>query len=100
MNDSSVCSNPSSPAEAETVATSPAQATYAEAVAATLTPPPPVASPIHSPTHTNTYTPPAHSCQAQTILIDNNTTKHTRAEIEIKLRRQFPGVRYALTFAK
>ena len=26
--------------------------------------------------------------------------KYTRAEIEIKLRRQFPGVRYALTFLK
>ena len=38
--------------------------------------------------------------QAQTILIDNITTKHTRAEIEIKLQRQFPGVRYALTFLK
>ena len=48
----------------------------------------------------NTYTPPASSCQAQTIIIDNITTKHTRAEIEIKLRRQFPGVRYALTFLK
>ena len=59
-----------------------------------------IASPIHSPTHSNTYTPPVSSCQAQTILIDNITTKHTRAEIEIKLRRQFPGVRYALTFLK
>ena len=56
--------------------------------------------PIHSPTHSNTYTPPASSCQAQTILIDNITTKHTRAEIEIKLRRQFPGVCYAQTFLK
>ena len=59
-----------------------------------------IASPIHSPTHSNTYTPPVSSCQAQPILIDNITTKHTRAEIEIKLRRQFPGVRYALTFLK
>ena len=59
-----------------------------------------IASPIHSPAHSNTYTPPVSLCQAQTILIDNITTKHTRAEIEIKLRRQFPGVRYALTFLK
>ena len=39
-------------------------------------------------------------CQADTIIIDNITTKHRRLKIEIKLRRQFPGVRYALTFIK
>ena len=48
-------------------------------------------------THTHLDAP---SYQAQTILIDNITTKHTRAEIKIKLRRQFPGIRYALTFLK
>ena len=102
MNDGSVFSSSSSSAEAETAATSPAPATYAEAAAASYTQPPAlaVASPIHSPTHPNTYTPPAPSCQAQTILTDNITTKHTRAEIEIKQRGQFPGVRYALTFLK
>ena len=93
MNDGSGCSNSSSSCEAETATSVPA--TYAEAAAASPTQPP-----AHSPTHSNTYTPPASSCQAQTILIDNITTKHTRAEIEIKLRRQFPGVRYALTFLK
>ena len=101
MKDGSVCSNPSSSAEAETAATSPAHATYTEAAAVTLAPPPPaldIVSPIHSPTHSNTYTPPAPSWQAQTIIVGNITTKLTRAGIEIKLRRQFPGVRYALTF--
>ena len=101
MNDGSACSNPSSSAEAETAATSPA--TYVEDVTATLTPPPPalaIASPIHSPTHSNTCTLPAPSDQAQTIPIDNITTKQTRAEIEIKLRRQFLGARYALTSLK
>ena len=75
---------------------------HTEAAAASPTQPPAlaIASPIHSPTHSNTYTPPASSCQAQTILIDNITTKHTRAEIEIKLRRQFAGVRCALSFLK
>ena len=101
MNDGSVCSNSSSSCEAETAASAPAPATYAEVAAASPTQPAlAMASPIHSPTHSNTYTLPASSCQAQTILIDNITTKHTRAEIEIKLRPQFPGVRYALTFLK
>ena len=102
MNDGSVCSNSSSSSSAETAASAPAPATYAEAAAASPTQQPAltIVSPIHSPTHSNTYTPPASSCQAQTILIDNITTKHTRAEIEIKLRRQFPGVGYALTFLK
>ena len=102
MNDCSVCSNSSSSAEAETAASAPAPATYAEAAAASPTQPPAlaIASPIHSPTHSYTSTPPASSCQAQSILIDNITTEHTRAEIEIKLRRQFPVVRYALTFLK
>ena len=36
-----------------------------------------IASPIHSPIHSNTYTPPTPSCQAQPILVDNITTKHT-----------------------
>ena len=102
MKDGSVCSDSSSSSEAETAASAPTPATYAEAAAASPTQPPAlaIASPIHSPTHSKTYTPPVSSCQAQTILIDNITTKHTRAEIEIKLRRQFPGVRYALTFLK
>ena len=102
INDGSVCSNSSSSSEAETASSAPAPATYAEAAAASPTQPPALAivSPIHSSTHSNTYTPTVSSCQAQTILIDNITTKHTRAEIEIKLRRQFPGVRYALTFLK
>ena len=102
MNDGSVCSNSSSSCEAETAASAPTPATYPEAAAASPTQPPALAmaSPIHSPIHSDTYTPPASSCQAQTILIDNITTEHTRAEIEIKLRRQFPGVRYALTFLK
>ena len=102
MNDDSVCSNSSSSCEAETAASAPAPATNAEAAAASPTQPSALAmaSPIHSPTHSNTYTPPASSCQAQTILIDDITTKHIRAEIEIKLRRQLPGVRYALTFIK
>ena len=102
INDGSLCSNPSSSAEAETAATSPAPATYADAAAASPTQPLAlaIASPIHSPTHSNTYTPPAPSCQAQTILIDNITTKHTREKIETKLRREFPEVRYALTFLK
>ena len=102
MKDGSVCSDSSSSSEAETAASAPTPATYAEAAAASPTQPPAlaIASPIHSPTHSNTYTPPVSSCQAQTILIDNITTKHTRAGIEIKLRRQFPGVRYALTFLK
>ena len=47
-----------------------------------------------------TRTHPAPSCQDQTIIIDNIIEKHTHAEIEIKLRRQFPKVRYALTFLK
>ena len=100
MEDGSVCSDSSSSSEAEITASAPTPATYAEAATASPTQPPALAmaSPIHSPTHSNTYTPPASSCQAQTILIDNITTKHTRAEIEINLRRQFPGVRYALTF--
>ena len=102
MKDGSVCSDSSSSSEAETAASAPAPATYAEAAAVSPTQPPAlaIASPIHSPTNSNTYTPPASSCQAQTIIIDNITAKHTRAEIEIKLRRQFPGVRYALTFLK
>ena len=102
MKDGSVCSESSSSSDAVTAASAPTPATYAEAAAASPTQPPTlaIASPIHSPTHSNTYTPPVSSCQAQTILIDNITTKHTRAEIEIKLRRQFPGVRYALTFLK
>ena len=102
MNDGYVCSNSSSSCEAETAASVPAPATYAEAATGSPTQPPSLtmASPIHSPTHLNTYTHPASSCQAQTILIDNITTKHTRAEIEIKLRRQFPGGRYALTSLK
>ena len=102
MKDGSVCSDSSSSSEAVTAASAPTPATYAAAAAASPTQPPAlaIASPIHSPTHSNTYTPPVSSCQAQTILIDNITTKHTRAEIEIKLRRQFPGVRYALTFLK
>ena len=102
MKDGSVCSDSSSSSEAETAASAPTPATYAEAAAASPTQPPAlaIASPIHSPTHSNTYTPPVSSCQAQTILIDNITTKHTRAEIEIKLRRQFRRVRYALTFLK
>ena len=102
MNDGSVCSNSSISCEAETAASAPTPETYAEAAAASPTQPPAlaIASPIHSPTHSNTCTPPTSSSQTQTILIDNITTKHTRAEIEIKLRRQFPGVRYALTFLK
>ena len=102
MKDGSVCSDFSSSSEAVTAASAPTPATYAEAAAASPTQPPAlaIASPIYSPTHSNTYTPPVSSCQAQTILVDNITTKHTRAEIEIKLRRQFPGVRYALTFLK
>ena len=97
MNDGSVCSNSSSSSEAEIAASAPAPATYAEAAAASPTQPPTlaIASPIHSPTHSNTCTPPVFSCQAQTILVDNVTTKHTCAEIEIKLPRQFLGVRYA-----
>ena len=89
MNDGSVCSDSSSSSGAETVASAPTPATYAEAAAASPTQPPAlaIASPIHSPTHSNTYTPPTSSWQAQTILIDNITTEHTRAEIDIKLRR-------------
>ena len=77
----------SSSSEAETAASAPTPATYVEAAAASPTQPPAlaIASPIHSPTYSNTYTPPVSSCQAQTILIDNITTKHTR---------------YALTFLK
>ena len=88
MKDGSVCSDSSSSSEAVTAASALTPATYAEAAAASPTQPPAlaIASPIHSPTHSNTYTPPVSSCQAQTILIDNITTKHTRAEIEIKLR--------------
>ena len=99
MKDGSVCSESSNSSEAETAASAPTPATYAEAAAASPTQPPALAmaSPIHSPTHSNIYTPPASLCQAQIILIANITTKHTRAEIEIKLRRQFPGRRYALT---
>ena len=102
MKDGSVGSDSSSSSEAVTTASALMPATYAEAAAASPTKPAAldIASPIHSPTHSNTYMPPVSSCQAQTILIDNITTKHTRAEIEIKLRRQFPGVRYALTFLK
>ena len=102
MNDDSVCSDSSSSLQAETETSAPTPATYAEAAAASPTHPPAlaIASPIHSPTYSNTCTPPASSCQAQTISIDTITTNHTRAEIEIKLRRQFPGVRCALTFLK
>ena len=92
MKDGSVCSDSSSSSEAGTAASAPTPATYAEAAVASPTQPPALA--IASPT------PPVSSCQAQTILIDNITTKHTRAEIEIKLGRQFPGVRYALKFLK
>ena len=102
MKDGSVCSDSSSSSEAETATSAPMPATYAEAAAASPTQQTAlaIALPIHSPIHSNTYTPPASSCQSQTILIDNITTKHTCAEIEIKLRRQFPAVRYALTFLK
>ena len=84
--DGSVCSDSSSSSEAETASSAPTPATYADSAAASPTQPPALAmaSPIHSPTHT--YTPPVSSCQAQSILNDNITTKHTRAEIEIKLR--------------
>ena len=101
MKDGSVCSDSSSSSEAETAASTPMPATYTEDAAAPPTQPSAlaIASPIHSLTHSNTYTPPVSSCQAQTILIDN-TTKHTRTEIEIKLGQQFPGVCYALTFLK
>ena len=59
MNDGSVCSNPSSSAEAETAASSQARATYAEAAAASHTQPPAldIASPIHSRTYSNIYKP-------------------------------------------
>ena len=102
MEDGSVCSDSSSSSEAVTAASAPTPATYAEAAAASTTQPPTlaIASQIHSPTHSKTYPPPAPSCQAQTILIDKITTKHTRAEIETKLQQPFPGVRYALTFLK
>ena len=53
----------------------------------------------HTP-HTNTYKAKPSPCQAPTIYIDNFTQNHTRAEIEIQLRKQFPGKRYALSFLK
>ena len=57
---------------------------------------------------TNSFSRPFEHIHASSIFMPSSkpssskktTTKHTRAEIKIKLRRQFPGVRYALTFLK
>ena len=81
MKDGFVCSDSSSSSEAETAASSPTPATYAEAASASPTQPPALAmaTPIHSPTHSNAYTPPASSCQAQTIAHRQHHYKtHTR----------------------
>ena len=77
MKDGSVCSDSSSSSEAETAASTPMPATYAEAAAASPThlPALAMASTIHSPTHSNTYTPPASLCQAQTILLGQHHYK-------------------------
>ena len=87
MNDGFVCSNHSSSVEAEHAATLPAPTTYAEAAAASPIQPPALAIASPTPNHSKADMPPAPSCQAQTIIIDNIITKHTRAGIEIKQRR-------------